>query len=54
MKHMKDDLHHMVVFNEEDLDLMILVFKRGINTWSPPPEKLSQLIEELENVRLHL
>jgi hypothetical protein len=54
MKHMKDDLHHMVVFKEEDLDLMILAFKRGINTWSPPPKKLSQLIEELENVRLHL
>lgn len=54
MKHMKDDLHHMILFNQDELDIIITAFKRAINTWSPVPKKLVTLIEELEDVRLRL
>ena len=54
MKHMKDDLHHMIVFKSEEMDLMIHALKRSINTWSPIPEDIAKLIEELEDARLRL
>ena len=44
----------MILFNQDDLDIIITAFKRAINTWSPAPKKLVTLIEELEDVRLRL
>jgi|TARA_R110000868_G_scaffold10504_3_gene51362 hypothetical protein len=54
MKLMKDDLHHMILFNHDELDTLITAFKRAINTWSPAPEKIVKIIEELEDARLRL
>jgi len=51
---MKDDLHHMIVFKSEEMDLIIHALKRSINTWSPIPEDIAKLIEELEDARLRL
>ena len=37
-----------IFFDEEDLPKLIKLFKRALNTWSPPDPELIKLLEDMK------